>query len=274
MVFWHQINSGVDIITQDWLKTLWISVYVFVFACVGYWRFARPWMYYARFGFRVVRVVPDAPDIYSVYITGRALERLHYQPGQYAHWRFLSRELWMESHPFSIISVPGNSELRLTFKNSGDFTELLKKVQPGTHVLVDGPRGSFTTNRATTDRILLIAGGIGITPFLPITTALIHANKTVELLYSAQNRSDFVFGYEFGALKATAGPEQLMVYGHVSSEKGMLTEASLLRYISPEIANQLTVYICGPEAMSKALKPMLVELGVPTHQVITERFAF
>ena len=273
LAFGHQIHAGGDIVTQTWLKWFWIAMYGAVFGTLLYWRFARPLWQYARHGFYVSRVSQEVPGIYSIYVSGRAISDYKYEPGQYAHWRFFTKELWTESHPFSFSSSPGSGEIRFTFKTSGDYTELLARLKPGARVLIDGPRGSFTADRARQNNVLLIAGGIGVAPLVPAARKLLQDNKNVQVLYSARKRSDLAFGREFEYMQQVAGSDRFAVKPYVTSESGRLSEATLSRFIDG-YAKQMTVYVCGPDAMSRAVTDMLESLGVPPRNIVAERFTF
>lgn len=272
LAFGHQINSGGDIVTQTWMKYLWIAMYALIFGLVAYYRFGRQAITYLRHGFRVSRVVEEAPGIYSIYIRGRSMNKFKFIAGQYAHWRFLDSNLFLESHPFSFSSSPGAEELRFTFKTNGDYTKQLAYVMPGTPVLIDGPRGSFMPNRARTENILMIAGGIGVAPFLPSAKALLREGKTVQILYSVSSESDVVFAGEFSALLDVA-PGRFAVSVHESKTMGRINEIVLSRYMGG-YEQSLSVYICGPDPMTSAVKKALPYLGVPKKQIIAERFMF
>jgi len=272
LAFGHQINSGGDIVTQNWMRVLWIGAYGLIFGLVAYYRFVRHVLLYMRHRFVVSRLIEEAPGIYSIYITGRDIQRYNYQAGQYAHWRFLSKDLFLESHPFSFSSSPHSNELRFTFKASGDYTQQLAHVAPGTSVLIDGPRGSFTLHRAPTKNVLLIAGGIGVAPFIPAAKALLKDGKAVQVLYSVTNRSDIAFGRELTQIQSAA-QDMFGVAAHVSSERGRINEAVLSKYIG-NYGDEVSVYLCGPDAMTLAVKKMLPGLGVPQANIIAERFTF
>ena len=63
-----------------------------------------------------------APDVVSIYITGRDLDQLAVRSGQYFLWRFLTRDGWWRGHPFSISSAPNGAWLRITIKELGDWS--------------------------------------------------------------------------------------------------------------------------------------------------------
>ncbi len=71
---------------------------------------------------RVERVVEESPGVVSVEIGGVRLERLRARAGQFFSWRFLTRDRWWESHPFSLSAAPDGRRLRITVKGIGDYT--------------------------------------------------------------------------------------------------------------------------------------------------------
>lgn len=273
LAFGHQVHSGSDVMTQKWMQIFWYGIYATVFVILGYYRFMRPIINYLRHGFVVDKVIEEADNIYSIYFTGRNLESFSYEAGQYAHWRFFNKELWLEAHPFSFSSEPGAHFLRITFKTSGDFTEILKQIKPGTRVLLDGPRGSFTPDRADTDKVLLIAGGIGVAPFVASLKHLLQEGKQVQLLYSVNNRNDLAFVSELKAIRDTSNG-YFGITPHISSEQGYVNEARLLPFVTGT-GDSLTVYVCGPEPMTESLKDsILPALGIEKRQIVAERFKF
>ena len=272
LTFLHQINSGSDLITQDWLRWYWIAIYAVLFALLGYYRFIRQLVYMFRFGFSVSSVQQEAKDIYSVYITGKGLGRLKFQAGQYATWRFLAKGYWGQAHPFSISSPPGAAMLRLTFKaKSGDFSQSLMSVPIGARVLLDGPRGAFTTSRGRCDNVLLLAGGIGVAPMVAMLAQLATQHKKVALIYCVRQRLELAFAADIRHLQQIYPNITCVV--HESSTAGRLTVPQALRYVDNDLLGT-SVLLCGPSGMADCLKTDLVAQGVPAHHIIAEQFKF
>jgi hypothetical protein len=91
---------------------------------------------------------------------------------------------WRTAHPFSLSAVPSHNYLRITVKALGDG-RLIHAVQPGTLVLVEGPSGALAAQRRTRPSVLLIAGGVGITPMRALFESLPISGGTLTLLYRA-----------------------------------------------------------------------------------------
>ena len=211
--------------------------------------------------------------MFSVYVSGRNLHQFEAEAGQFAIWRFLDRKRWWQAHPFSISAVPDGRRLRITVKNIGDFTSGIHTLKPGTPILVDGPFGKFI-ERPTNPKVLLIAGGIGITPIRPLAEEMAADGFDVRVLYRAHSEGDLVFKKEMDALSAHHGVrvDYLVTQagGRQTRRDAWFSPATMARLV-PDIADRV-VYVCGPVGMMAAVRTSLEALGVPSDQVRTEVF--
>ena len=162
--FLHQLFVGTDFMHDPLAVAYWVLLYVVTVALVLVFRVGQPVWLSARHRLRVSRIVHEGPDVVSIYMSGRDLDQLAVRSGQYFVWRFLTRDGWWRGHPFSISSAPNGSWLRITIKELGDWSGSLARVPVGTRVFVEGPYGVLTGARRTRPKVLLVAGGIGITP--------------------------------------------------------------------------------------------------------------
>jgi ferredoxin-NADP reductase len=92
----------------------------------------------------VTSVVPESPDVVSVYLTGRDLHRLPVTAGQFLNWRFLTGPGWTRAHPYSLPAAPDGRSLRITVKALGDGSALVRSLHPGVRALIEGPHGRLT----------------------------------------------------------------------------------------------------------------------------------
>ena len=225
----------------------------------------------ARHRLRVERVIEEAPGVVSLEIGGARLEELKARAGQFFSWRFLTREHWWQSHPYSLSAAPDGRRLRITVKEVGDFG--LSAIPPGTRVIFDGPHGAFTAAARRRPRVALIAGGVGITPIRALLEDLPGDPGDITLVYRAVREDDVILRAELEELAQRRGVEVHYVLGdHRGPGAAELLSAEHLALLVPDIALR-DVYVCGPPAMADATGASLRRAGVPRRQVITERFA-
>ncbi len=112
----------------------------------------------------VARIVPEAPGVASLVISGRGVDQLHARAGQFVCLRILTADLWWQAHPYSLSAAPQPGMLRLTVKALGDASTRTLSVWPGTRVLLEGPYGAMSIDRADGRRVLLVGAGVGLAP--------------------------------------------------------------------------------------------------------------
>ncbi len=270
LAFGHQLEVGRDLQDRAF-AAYWVALHLFVLLNLAYFRFGRPLLNHFRHGFRVERVTAETPDVVSVHLSGRALDRFRFEAGQFAIWRFLAKGYWSEAHPFSFSSSPDGKTLRFTAKCSGDYTKRLKDLKPGTPALLDGPHGIFTHSSAVTGKRLYIAGGIGITPI----RAMLGEKPDMDsvLIYGCRTESDIALRGELEGL-ASRGLKLHCVLGDQpdwTGERGTIDQEKIQR-LAPDFLLR-DVYLCGPWPMMKTVITALDGLGFPRRQLHYEKFS-
>ncbi len=271
----HQFEIGGDFIANQAFYAYWVAVYIFAAGNLILFRFALPAIHYYRQQFVVDRLVPETPDTTSVYIHGKDLSRFPIRAGQFMIVRFLSKGFRAQAHPFSMSCLPEGKQIRLSIKNVGDFTSRIPDLKPGTPVLIDGPHGIFTADRCTCDRVLMIAGGIGITPIRSLAEEFARSGKNVLLLYSNRTANSMVFENELSAL-AASNPNFRVVNVITNDpawkgETGRLDRSKIEKLV-PDPAER-EIYLCGPPSMMTAIIFALKELGIPKSRIHYEKFS-
>ncbi len=233
-------------------------------------RIALPVFHAFWYQMRVAGVVAEGPGVVSLRITGLHLDRLNVQAGQFFLWRFLTRGRWWASHPFSLSAVPDGQSLRITVKKVGDFTSRIDEIPPGTRVIAEGPFGVFTGVVRRRDRVVLIAGGIGITPIRALVEEM---PGHIALVYRVIRDDDLVFRHELDKLARDRGIALFYVVGdHNGADGARLLSPEHLRELLPDIAER-EVYLCGPPAMTRVIEKHILRAQVPRKYVHIERFA-
>ncbi len=272
--FAHQLAVGSDFVDDPVARFWWVALYVAVGLAILAWRVGRPIWFNLHHRLRVEAVRPEADGVTSVYVSGNDLAGVAARPGQFFLWRFLTGTGWARAHPYSLSAVPKDRFLRITVKDVGDDSHRVQALRPGVRVFAEGPYGTFTADRRTCRRVVLIAGGIGITPIRALVASLPAEPGDVTLLYRAAYPADVVFGNELASLAGRTGIELHVLVGpEVGDDRTDRLGVPALRALVPDIAHR-DVYVCGPPAMVDAVRRRLDILRVPHGRVHFERFAY
>ena len=180
---------------------------------------------------------------------------------------------------YSISSAPHvRGYFEISVKRQGVVSNALRSaVRPGARLAIKRPAGAFKYPAGDDRPIVLLAGGVGITP---LVSMLRHAvatepSRPVTLVYSVHGEEEIAFRDELAAtvrrhpqvrvhLAASGGSTSPGVY------PGRIDE-SLLRTTVPDLACSIA-FICGPTPMIDRMKALLTELGVPSGQIRHEVF--
>jgi predicted ferric reductase len=273
LAFSHQFADGGAFALSLQARVAWSALYAVVGGMLLWYRVITPLRNSARHQFAVQAVKPEAPGIVSVLISGREFDHLRAEPGQFFRFRFLTRELWWQSHPYSLSAMPQPDLMRITVKALGDHSGSLANLPPGTRIIAEGPYGAFTPS-LTGRRILLIAGGVGITPIRAMFAALPkRMSGNITLLYRASHPKDVVFSRE---LNAIASDRQAALHYLIGSRKELgydPLDAEHLQQTVPGL-HRCEAYVCGPSGMTNAAVSALVEAGIPRRRIHHESFDF
>jgi predicted ferric reductase len=272
LAFSHQFATGADFVTNVKARVLWSAIYIAVAALLLWYRFLAPVRSLIRHDLRVAGITWESPEIVSIYMTGRHLERLRAESGQFFRWRFLSHGLWWSANPYSLSAAPRDDLLRVTVKIAGDHSGQLRGLLPGTRVIAEGPSGGFTAALRTRQRILLIGGGVGIAPIRALFETIPAGAADITVLYRINRTEDIVLREELDELAARrratvhylVGPPKHGANDHLSPQR--------LQLLVPDVAER-DVYLCGPEPMMDAARNSLVLAGVPARHIHSESFA-
>ncbi len=269
----HQVPTGNEFSADAGAATYWTGLYVATLALLVLFRLALPMYQAFYYRLRVAAVTVEGQGVVSLRITGRRLDRLHARAGQFFLWRFLTRDRWWASHPFSLSAAPDGRSLRITVKDAGDFTGRAGDIAPGTRVAAEGPFGVFTDAARRRERVAFIAGGIGITPIRAMVEEMPGKPGDLTLIYRALRDDGLIFRDELDRLARERGITLCYVVGDHNDPSGAryLSPAHLCELV-PDIAGR-EIYICGPPAMMRATALNVRRAGVPPRYIHTERFA-
>ena len=269
--FMHQVLNGSMFIGHPLARLYWTALYVLMGASVLYWRIGLPLARSLRHNLKVDRVVIEGPDVVSVIMRGRKLHKLAAQGGQFFSWRFLEKGHLLVAHPYSLSAAPTEHFIRITVKGLGDHSRSLVSLQPGTRVFVEGPYGAFTAGRASSPRVVLVGGGVGITPIRAIIEEFKNGVQ-LDIVYRASKKEDLVLREEIDYLVANSDGT-MRVHYLVGSRKNHPMDAKSLTELVPSFADS-DIYICGPGPLVESVRKAAQDVGVPKDKFHDEAFGY
>jgi predicted ferric reductase len=267
--FAHQLTAGASFIGHPLSRAFWIALWGLSVGTVVVYRFGLPLWRTLRHGLRVVAVHEEAPGVVSVVVAGRALDRLPLRGGQFLQWRFLRRGQWWQAHPYSLSAMPRSGMLRVTVKDLGDHSRGLAAMPVGTRVAIEGPYGVLTDEVRASDKVLLVGGGVGVTPLLALLEDLPTTVHPV-VIVRASSEADLVLLRELDALARAHGGVVHALVGH--RDQVPLDRTTIARLV-PDVSRR-DVYVCGPDGMTRDLERVVAGLGVPRERFHHETFTF
>ena len=268
--FMHQILTGGMFIGHPLNRAYWIGLYVAVLLAIVTWRIALPTYRSLRHNLVISRIEQEGPGVVSIYVSGKEISKLRAQGGQFFNWRFLTKDRWHESHPFSLSAAPTDNELRFTVKALGDSSQSIEKIPIGTRVIIEGPYGIFTRDMASQFKhVTLIGGGVGITPLRAIIEE-IPDSTTIDVIYRARDESDLVLKDELDKLASTRGIRVNYLVGPRTLFP--INQFTIKKY-APRFADS-DVYVCGPQTLIDAVVDACKEAGIPKNRIHHEAFLY
>lgn len=235
---------------------------------------------------RVAAVFEETPDVRTFRLMlpdGGELPFAH-QPGQYLNLALMIDGKRVK-RSYTIASSPTRAQYcELTVKRTASgfgSWHLHDHIRAGSTLSVSAPAGRFVFTGAEADRVILIAGGVGITPLMAIIRYLTDRcwPGQIYLLFAARTESDLIFAEELSYLERrfsnlhvcrTLSRPAASPGAETEGRRGAITRAVLERFV-PDIAKG-PVYLCGPDGMMTATRALLLELGLAEAQLKTEAF--
>ncbi len=232
---------------------------------------------------RVARIFDESHDVKTfrlVAVDGGPLPFDH-TAGQYLNLS-LTIDGKRVNRSYTIASPPTRSAFcEISVKQAADgyaSRHLHQTWREGQTVKVSAPAGTFVFAGHESKRVVLVAGGIGITPMMSIVRSLTDRGwgGEVYLLFSVKAVRDFVFRDELEYLQSRF--KNLHVRTLISRDtdsawdgpRGQITREVVSNFI-PEVERG-PVLVCGPEAMMAAMRAIFTSLGVPDADVHQEAF--
>lgn len=232
----------------------------------------------------VAEIFDETPNVKTYRLTDPEGGKLpfNYLPGQFITVTVAPKGVPVK-RSYTIASSPTDRdycEITVKHEEKGTVSHYLHtQVHVGELLQLTGPSGQFTFTEKEGDSVVLIAGGVGVTPMMSVIRYLTDRSWKGEIyfFYSCKNEAGIIFREEIAYLQKRhpnlksciildeppAHQEQDYVIGRINKD--------LMVQRVPDLASR-RIHICGPKPMMEAVKQMLAELNVPKENVRTEVF--
>jgi len=227
-----------------------------------------------------VRIAPDTFEFIFA-----APRKFKYLPGQYLEWTL--------GHPdsdnrgnrryFTLASSPTEQNLRLGIKfnaKSSTFKKAMLAMGRDAEIAASQLAGDFTLPQDPRQKLVFLAGGIGITPFRSMIKFLLdtHQRRSITIFYAARNVEDFVYKDILDRAEKELGIKVIYILTDEDNLPAAWTGA--VGRITPGIIQAQipdyqyrTFYISGSRSMVDSFKDSIRKLGIPRGQIVTDYFA-
>ena len=232
---------------------------------------------------KVKSLTRETPEVQTFRLVSPTSERLPFDflPGQYLNLTLMvDGKKVMRS--YTIASSPTCTDYcELTIKREEfgvSSRHLHDTIRAGDLLNSSAPAGRFTFTGTEADSVVMIAGGVGITPLMSKIRYLTDKQWSggIHLIFAAKTESDIIFREELKGLQERfPNLKVTFILSRVDEsswqgERGRLTPECLNRVV--ENITSKRIHICGPDAMMEATVAMLRGLGVPDSQIKLESF--
>ncbi len=269
LAFSHTIVLGGDFNDDPIARWMWIVVHI----GLAVWLVIGRWGRVLRSVWKPLRITNlESTGVNTVVVTlgGHALEHLRGDAGQFCYLRPLVRRAWWKSNPYSMSAAPSTDGLRFTIKDRGDASQLLGSLPLGTRVAVEGPYGTCTPAVLAGNKLLMIAGGVGIGPIRSLLERIGPETEPV-ILYRARSEKELVHVEELNELAGRVNGRVQTIVGPTSSltVKDPFSTAVLLNSV-PDLKER-EVVVAGPESLLFAAYKGLRAAGIDPLDIHFER---
>jgi ferredoxin-NADP reductase len=231
---------------------------------------------------RVTAIRPETLQTKS--FTLRLPKWMAHRPGQHYDVRLTAPDGYQAQRSYSIASPPERiGELEITVERipDGEVSPYLHDVLVlGDQLEVRGPIGGyFVWQVALGGPLLLVAGGSGVVPLMAMLRhrAAQHATMPARILYSSRTPEDVIYKAELDGLAAKDRAVEVFFTFTRQTPTGWTgyrrrIDAAMLGEVIKPFGNAARTYVCGPTVLVENVANTLVQMGLPTEQIRTERF--
>jgi len=233
-------------------------------------------------GLRLKRKIQLTPDVYD-FIFARP-PQMAFAPGQYMEWTLGHADADSRGNRryFTLASSPTEPELRVGVKfyqHSSSFKKAMLAMDAETEIVANQLAGDFVLPADPNEKLVFLAGGIGVTPFRSMIQYLLDTGqrRPIVLIYANKTVDDILYRDVFDQAQRRLGIEVIYTLTDArklpASWQGRVGRLSpkLIRAVVPDYKD-CTFYLSGPNQMVDSFQGLLRDLGIKAARIKTDFF--
>ncbi|EQD39626.1 oxidoreductase FAD/NAD(P)-binding domain protein [mine drainage metagenome] len=218
----------------------------------------------------LTEILKDTPDVSVFRYKAQDMSTLSFDPGMFVMLTYIDKSTNEKiTRAFSVASAPNSDTVDFFIHMvHGKLTTKLESARVGDVYYMTGPYGQFRFIPSQDKKVLFIAGGTGLAPFMSMLKEIDaqKAGTDIVLLYSIRFPNEIIRKDELEELEKRLNIRMVITVTRPqendgwTGEKGHIDSNMIAKYASD--LNERTTYICGPLAFVKAMKDALAGLNV------------
>lgn len=210
--------------------------------------------------------------------------KINFIPGQYLEWTFAHEKTDIRGNRryFTIASSPTEDNIRIGVKfynPASSYKKNLLALDDKTAIVASQLSGDFTLPKNKNQKLVFIAGGIGITPYRSIIKYLIDSQekRDIIILYSNKTKSEIVYKDVFDTAENKLHIKTIYTLTDLAQipqdwvgERGRINDGLIKKYVSDW--QERLFYLSGPRSMVDAFEDTLKKMGVKKRMIKTDFF--
>jgi ferredoxin-NADP reductase len=225
--------------------------------------------------YSITAIIKTTPDVTFFKFKAVDGSKLDFEPGMFIMLAHKDEQTGVEiARAFSLASSPNAETIDFMISMvHGRFTSYLDTAKVGDIYYVTGPHGQFKLDSTENKKVLFLAGGTGIAPFLSMFYYIKEKGFHIDIntLYSVRHPDEIILKEELDKLTHDLNMKTVITVTRPDNaenwlgEKGHINSEMISRNI-PDFAER-ECYICGPLNFVKALKAALTELNISNDRI-------
>lgn len=273
---------------EAWYHAYWQLAKIFIDVEAGLYSKAA-WQGWKDFEVRAVHA--ESPTITSFELVPKDKDMLPlkpYLPGQFITLRVHVPELGCyQNRHYSLSDSPSGDHYRVTIKREagqdsnpdGIVSNIMHSLKAGDTVSAAFPAGSFVLPEKIPENVVLIAGGVGITPNLAmlnqLTSRPAESWPKITWVHGVRSAPEHVFRSHVAKLAEKSGGKLVQQAYYSNGDEGANTGRITVEKIKdtlPLADKDAVYYICGPGNFMTDIERDLIAAGVPKNKINIEAF--